>query len=132
MELGWGNSSRQSSVFSRRSSVFSRQSSVVGLQRINSNNPLSQTLIVFIRHRRGDSRLLQLFIYITGSIRLGVAMSGSYREIKAWQKSIEFVVAIYSCTRGFPGDELYGLTSQLRRAAVSIPSNIAEGKVPQG
>ena len=55
-------------------------------------------------------------------------MSGSYREIKAWQKSIEFVVDIYSCTRSFPKDELYGLTSQLRRAAVSVPSNIAEGK----
>ena len=40
-------------------------------------------------------------------------MSGSYREIKAWQKSIEFVADIYSCTRGFPKDELYGLTGQL-------------------
>ena len=55
-------------------------------------------------------------------------MSGSYREIKAWQKSIEFVVGIYSCTRSFPKEELYGLTGQLRRAAVSAPSNIAEGK----
>ena len=55
-------------------------------------------------------------------------MSGSYREIKVWQKSIELVVDIYSCTRGFPNEEMFGLTSQLRRAAVSIASNIAEGK----
>ena len=55
-------------------------------------------------------------------------MSGSYREIKVWQKSIELVVDIHSCTRGFPNEEMFGLTSQLRRAAVSIASNIAEGK----
>jgi len=55
-------------------------------------------------------------------------MSGSYREIKVWQKAIELVVDIYSCTRSFPREELYGLAGQLRRAAVSIASNIAEGK----
>jgi len=55
-------------------------------------------------------------------------MSGSYREIKAWQKSIELVVDVYSCTRSFPREELYGLAGQLRRAAISVPSNIAEGK----
>jgi four helix bundle protein len=55
-------------------------------------------------------------------------MSGSYREIKLWQKAIELVVDIYSCTRSFPREELYGLAGQLRRAAVSIASNIAEGK----
>ena len=55
-------------------------------------------------------------------------MSGSYRDIKVWQKGIDLVVEIYSCTRGFPRDEVYGLAGQLRRAAVSIPSNIAEGK----
>ena len=55
-------------------------------------------------------------------------MSGSYREIKVWQKAIELVVDIYSCTRDFPNEEMFGLTSQLRRAAVSIASNIAEGK----
>ncbi len=55
-------------------------------------------------------------------------MSGSYREIKVWQKAIELAVDIYSCTRSFPKEEMFGLTSQLRRAAVSIASNIAEGK----
>ena len=55
-------------------------------------------------------------------------MSGSYRDIKVWQKAIELGVDIYSSTRCFPKEEIYGLVSQLRRAAVSIPSNIAEGK----
>ncbi len=55
-------------------------------------------------------------------------MSGSYRDIKAWQKAIEMVVDIYSCTRSFPKEEMFGLASQLRRAAVSVASNIAEGK----
>ena len=55
-------------------------------------------------------------------------MSGSYRDIKAWQKAIELVVEIYSCTRSFPREEVYGLANQLRRAAVSVASNIAEGK----
>jgi four helix bundle protein len=55
-------------------------------------------------------------------------MSGSYRDIKAWQKAIELVVEIYSCTRNFPREEIYGLANQLRRAAVSVASNIAEGK----
>jgi four helix bundle protein len=55
-------------------------------------------------------------------------MSGSYRDIKVWQRAIELVVDIYSCTRSFPKEEMYGLVGQLRRAAVSIFSNIAEGK----
>ncbi len=55
-------------------------------------------------------------------------MGGSYRDIKVWQKAMELVVDVYSCTRSFPKEEMYGLASQLRRAAVSVPSNIAEGK----
>jgi four helix bundle protein len=55
-------------------------------------------------------------------------MSGSYRDIKVWQKAIELVVDIYSCTRSLPKEEMYGLVGQLRRAAVSVPSNIAESK----
>ena len=45
-----------------------------------------------------------------------------------WQKAIELVVATYKLTKQFPREEVYGLTSQMRRAAVSIPSNIAEGR----
>jgi four helix bundle protein len=55
-------------------------------------------------------------------------MGESYRELIAWQKAIRLVTEIYRATRQFPRDELYGLTSQLRRAAVSVPSNIAEGQ----
>ena len=55
-------------------------------------------------------------------------MSKSYRDLIAWQKAIQLVTEIYKTTRQFPKEEIYGLTSQLRRAAVSIPSNIAEGQ----
>src|SRR5271165_4217955 len=52
----------------------------------------------------------------------------SYRELIAWQKAMDFTAEVYRATRSFPKDELYGVTSQLRRASVSIPSNIAEGQ----
>jgi four helix bundle protein len=55
-------------------------------------------------------------------------MGLSYRDVIAWQKAMAFAEEIYTATRGFPKDELYGLTSQLRRAVISIPSNIAEGQ----
>ena len=51
----------------------------------------------------------------------------SYKELIVWQKSMDLVVAIYTLTEKFPREEIYGLTSQMRRAAVSVPSNIAEG-----
>lgn len=51
----------------------------------------------------------------------------SHKELKVWQKGIELVKFVYSETNSFPKSELFGLTSQMRRAAVSIPSNIAEG-----
>ncbi|MCZ7557123.1 MAG: four helix bundle protein [Bacteroidia bacterium] len=51
----------------------------------------------------------------------------SHRKLDAWKAGIDFVVAIYRETQGFPKSEMYGLTSQLRRASVSVPSNIAEG-----
>jgi four helix bundle protein len=50
-----------------------------------------------------------------------------YTKIKAWEKADDLTVAIYEATRGFPKEELYGLTSQIRRAAYSVPANIAEG-----
>jgi four helix bundle protein len=52
----------------------------------------------------------------------------SYKDLVAWQKAMDLVTATYRVTAKFPTDELLGLTSQLRRAAVSIPSNIAEGQ----
>ena len=52
----------------------------------------------------------------------------SYRELIVWQKSMDLAVRIYSLTRQFPVDERYGITSQMRRAAYSIPANIAEGQ----
>ena len=51
----------------------------------------------------------------------------SHEELLVWQKAMDLVVEIYSLTKQLPKDELYGLVSQIRRAAVSIPSNIAEG-----
>jgi four helix bundle protein len=52
----------------------------------------------------------------------------SYRDLIAWKKAMELVKHVYDVTDSFPQHEMYGLTSQLRRAAVSIPSNIAEGQ----
>lgn len=50
-----------------------------------------------------------------------------YRNIQAWQRADDMTVAVYECTKGFPREEIYGLTSQLRRSAYSVPSNMAEG-----
>jgi len=51
----------------------------------------------------------------------------SYKDLEAWQLAMELAEAVYGLTRTFPREELFGLTSQLRRAAVAIPSNVAEG-----
>ena len=51
----------------------------------------------------------------------------NYHELKIWQESRKLVKAIYALSSNFPKEEMYGLTSQIRRAAISIPSNIAEG-----
>ena len=51
----------------------------------------------------------------------------NYKELKVWKKSVDLAIKIYETTRISPREELYGLTSQIRRSAVSIPSNIAEG-----
>ncbi len=54
-----------------------------------------------------------------------------YRDLMVWQRAMGLVVAIYEETEGFPRREMYGLTDQIRRAAVSIPANIAEGAARQ-
>ena len=51
----------------------------------------------------------------------------SYKDLKIWQKGIELVEVIYTITTSFPQNEQYGLTSQIKRSSVSVPSNIAEG-----
>jgi len=56
----------------------------------------------------------------------------SFRDLIVWQKAHRFVVDVYKMTETFPKHELFGLTSQLRRAAVSIPANIAEGFAKRG
>jgi len=55
----------------------------------------------------------------------------SYRDLDIWKRSMDLVERIYRLTKGFPKEELFGLTSQLRRCAVSIPSNISEGFMRQ-
>ena len=51
----------------------------------------------------------------------------TYRDLQVWQKAMSLVTSVYRCSQSFPKNEIYGLTSQLQRCAVSIPSNIAEG-----
>jgi four helix bundle protein len=53
---------------------------------------------------------------------------GGYKDLIVWQKSVALVKRVYQVTRTFPSDERFGLVSQMRRAAVSVPSNIAEGQ----
>ena len=59
--------------------------------------------------------------------QLGMRRQPGYKQLDAWQLSMTFVERCYQATAAFPREELYGLTSQIRRAAVSIPSNVAEG-----
>jgi four helix bundle protein len=55
-------------------------------------------------------------------------MAQSFRELQVWQRSMQLAVAVNRLTRDFPREEQFGLTSQIRRSAISIPSNIAEGQ----
>ena len=57
-----------------------------------------------------------------------MAGSRSYRDLVVWQKSMDLAESIYSCTRSFPCEEMYGMILQMRRAGASVPSNIAEGQ----
>jgi four helix bundle protein len=58
----------------------------------------------------------------------GKQAARSFRELIVWKKSLQLTVKVYRLTQEFPREELYGLTSQMRRSAVSVPSNIAEGQ----
>jgi four helix bundle protein len=55
-------------------------------------------------------------------------MSASFKDLRVWREAMKFVVEVYRASARFPRHELYGLSQQLRRAAVAVPSNIAEGK----
>ena len=55
-------------------------------------------------------------------------MGQAFEDLVVWQRAMEMTVSVYDATRAFPREEIYGLTSQLRRAAVSVASNIAEGR----
>jgi four helix bundle protein len=55
-------------------------------------------------------------------------MAQAFRNLVVWQRSMQMTIAVYGLTPEFPGDERFGLTSQIRRSAVSVPSNIAEGQ----
>lgn len=59
-------------------------------------------------------------------------MKRNHRTLKAWQQAMELVVAVYRTSSSFPQNEQYGLSSQIRRAAVSVPANIAEGFARNG
>ena len=56
----------------------------------------------------------------------------THKDLDVWKKSVSLVTSIYEVTKAFPKDEMYGITNQIRRSAVSIPSNIAEGSARQG
>jgi four helix bundle protein len=64
----------------------------------------------------------------SASWKKGYPVAGSYRELIVWQKAMDLVVEVYRLTQGFPACEQFGLVNQVRRAAVSVPSNIAEGQ----
>lgn len=59
-------------------------------------------------------------------------MRRKHHDLKAWQKAMQLVKDVYAITASFPKEEIYGLTGQIRRAAVSVPSNIAEGAARTG
>jgi four helix bundle protein len=77
----------------------------------------------------GQSRVAHIIGKLgMASVTGGLMKLRSYRDLIAWQKAIELVAEVYRTTQSFPKEETYGLVVQLRRAAVSIPSNIAEGQ----
>jgi four helix bundle protein len=68
----------------------------------------------------------------SGAETIRLAPAKSFEQLIVWQKAHRFVLGVYHFTENFPRNEIYGLTSQLRRAAVSIPANIAEGFKKRG
>lgn len=83
--------------------------------------------MVWTRTRKTLSELIA-FRKLAYSIAMNEVLR-SYKDLIVWQKSMDLVTAAYNLTGKFPKEETYGLTTQIRRAAVSIPSNIAEGRL---
>jgi four helix bundle protein len=69
---------------------------------------------------------------MTGTAVDGLQKAKHYKELLIWQKGMVLAKGVYGLTASFPADERFGLVSQMRRAAVSVPSNIAEGQARQG
>ena len=67
----------------------------------------------------------------SGQTRMNEMKINSYKDLIVWQKAMDLAAEIHLLSKAFPREELYGLTSQVRRAAVSVPSNIAEGQARQ-
>src|SRR6185369_15508463 len=117
-------------VFRPQSSVFGRQSTIVGhgWRTVPDLNTVRKKVVSMVgRHNLCAVKPDGYKVPFEKGL-----VSGSYRDLKAWQKSIDLVAEIYACTRSFPKEEQYGLVSQLRRAAVAVASNIAEGKGRSG
>jgi len=76
---------------------------------------------------RGRGKARWRFNWRVQGVEDSRVMLKNYKELKVWQKSYQLCVEIYGVTKRFPKEERYGLTSQIRRAVVSVPSNIAEG-----
>jgi four helix bundle protein len=83
--------------------------------------PLRQEFC-YLPHEEADPRALAPYLFFNMSERVK-----SYKDLVVWRKSIILVKLVYQLTRAFPADEKFGLVSQMRRAAVSVPSNLAEG-----
>jgi four helix bundle protein len=83
---------------------------------------VEMVVVVCVGGKGGFIDLLHIITTI-----LYVTLMQTYRDLLVWQKGIELCESIYVISREFPREELYGLTTQIRRAAVSVPSNIAEG-----
>jgi four helix bundle protein len=76
---------------------------------------------MFTYHRQADAHWLQ-------PLSGGCDMASTFRDLRVWQEAMELAVQVYKSTGTFPRSETYGLAQQMQRAAVSVPSNIAEGK----
>jgi len=82
--------------------------------------------IVFLRHKGSEEQRHKVIRLNVNLNKLDSSIK-TYRDLIVWQKAMQFVTNVYSKSASFPQNEQFGLTSQIRRSAVSIPSNIAEG-----